>query len=237
MNNLLKCEWYRLIHNKILLKWFLCGPLVVFGIVLIFFSMETEQNFLGLSGNKILQGIFEVGFEFILIYIAIMVTALNSKCIKNKTICYEIMYGHKWRDILLSKAIINGGSVVLSIFIMGLIFVSLFSLKNGFGAEQSYTRIVCVNCLIILLHIAFFFTLWSLLIRNALIAVSTGVIMQYLLWFLANRNQWIGNVGIAFNLLNSTVTITDMVVVFLSFLIDIFCIYIITAFICKERVN
>lgn len=237
MKNLIKCEWYRLLHNKGIKKWFLLGPCVVLGIIIVFYTLENENNISSLKGDILLMEMFEIGYEFTMIYIGLMVTVLTAKSVNNKTIYYEVMHGYKWNQIIISKMLVNGISTVISIFGVNLLCIGVVSFINGWDGIMTVMDIypVIFNYLVICLNLSFFFVLIFFALKNIICSVTVGVIIQYVLWFLFKRNKWRGCTGVEFELLGKTTNINYILVSIASLLVVFLLMYIIAEFLCKKR--
>lgn len=189
MINIIKSQVYKLIHYKVILIAFIASCAL---------SGFTITELLDIENVKITGSLFAVNNAAlpmaIIIFLGIVVTIIESSDFIDKTINYEILSGHKKKEIYFGRfivALIVG--IVGSIIVMNIISI-IFTVFNGWGDCVIINKYIIRNSFacIIILKIICFITMVCFLARNSF--ASWGILFAiFYLEFIMNIMEIVPN--------------------------------------------
>lgn len=174
MRNMIKAEWYRIVHSGIL-KWILFALVMSPTLYILSDMTFYKQN---VSEIMILSSTV-VSMMLPLVICAPISFAIGS-LYKNRTFYYEIMNGYSTRKILLSKVILYVSIMFIGILVLNILFFGIMGAINGVGDIIDYIPVRFLLLSVIVLHIIIESVLLSTLAKKS--SAVTIVILRFMIF-------------------------------------------------------
>ncbi|MCM1101172.1 MAG: hypothetical protein NC079_05740 [Clostridium sp.] len=158
-SNLFRIELYRFFHSISIMKYAVLIPLLLF--------FMSYINLVGLESEltgKTVWASMAPDFLYLLAFICTIIAVYVGREFRHKTICYEIMSGHTFCEIALSKTMSCGMIIPVVMVICMMVYLLFFPIAL---CEDFYLRIFCL--LLFFLHVCSCTVLYVILCRSSVI--------------------------------------------------------------------
>lgn len=158
-SNLFRIELYRFFHSISIMKYVVLIPLLLF--------FMSYINLVGLESEltgKMVWASMAPDFLYLLAFICTIIAVYVGREFRHKTICYEIMSGHTFCEIALSKTVSCGMIIPVVLVICMIVYLLFFPIA---WCEDFYLRIFCL--LLFFLRVCSCTVLYVILCRSSVI--------------------------------------------------------------------
>lgn len=184
--NLFRIELYRFFHSISIMKYVVFIPLILF--------FMSYLNLVGLESEmtgKMVWASMAPDFLYLLAFICTIIAVYVGREFRQKTIYYEIMSGHTFCEIALSKTMTCG--IIMPIVMMICMITYLLFFPAAL-CEDFYLRIFCL--LLLFFHVCSCTVLYVILCRSSVIGgtlafIKFFVIEAVFLQVLMKEGAWI----------------------------------------------
>lgn len=219
MKNLIKNELFKIRHNYGLLKWMFIMPPFIIGICVFYYLEDNELTVDKLELCDVWNAVSQNGYDFILLYFALVLAALIGRSYKNKTIHYEIFYGYSYLQSACSRIMVNGMAVFLSFFIWYLII--LFAILAFGGNQQLAIFSKIVFLIMILFHLICRLSMIDIIVCNQIWGCALGIVIEYVITSMFSSSTMPWSIGKQMMILSHEISYADMFVMIFSFVLTI----------------
>lgn len=173
MNNLIKAEWYRIIHTGIL-KYFIIVccifPVIIIMTDLNCYKMTISENMILFAQNAAMMAP---------LFLTIAISIPISQIYQNKLAYYEIMSGMKIRKIILSKVVIYNAIFVVGTAFTLVMYFGILGIINGVG-DMSNIPLRFVLFIILIIHICTVSVLICMLVKHI---IALAIVLLRFMFF------------------------------------------------------
>ncbi|MDE6713018.1 MAG: hypothetical protein K2K20_04725 [Lachnospiraceae bacterium] len=170
-SNLFRIELYRFFHSISIMKYVVLIPLILF-----FMSYINLVGFESEITGKMVWASMAPDFLYLLAFICTIIAVYIGREFRQKTIYYEIMSGHTFCKISLSKTMTCGIIIPVVMIICMIAYLLLFPAAL---CEDFFSRIFCL--LLLFLHVCSCTVLYVILCRNSAIGGTVAFIKFFVI--------------------------------------------------------
>lgn len=170
-SNLFRIELYRFFHSMSIMKYVVIIPPVLF-----FMSYINLAGLEDETTGKTVWVSMSPAFLYLLAFICTIIAVYIGREFQQKTICYEIMSGHTFCEIALSKTMSCGIIIPIAVIICMLLYLLLFPAAL---CEDLYLRISCI--LLLFIHVCSCVVLYVVLCRSAVMGGAIAFIKFFVI--------------------------------------------------------
>ncbi|MDE5967158.1 MAG: hypothetical protein K2G89_10040 [Lachnospiraceae bacterium] len=167
MNRLVRAEWYRLTHWKVLVRWMVIVFVVSISMVIFLYG---EENIYAMPLSDFLTCTIDTYIMPFFMFFPAYISVAIGMSYQYKTAYYEVMAGSRISHIVGSKIMVYAGSMTVLITLVYSGIFAFWGVKNGTG-DLSRIPLRLVLFLVLVLHICAVAVLMTTAVRHMVAVV------------------------------------------------------------------